>query len=326
MKNQILVLSLLLPFTTFAKTFSVKVFAEPGSEIAAQEFINKFSNQQPFKQLIDKKIIQIEAAPISNSGIVCRGGNMGIPRLAKCELDSVKPICGKSDLCPVYTKVPWIGAGGPKFPIVSSSFPWTTMLHEVVHTFGFTDEYAYTRSEVRNYCSTSSSWHNGHSHVTENEEEFPSEEKALASCKRNIPWCKYAIEEGATVVQKLPNGKFKIGSPLPKKCPSTQIGVFSGGSCQALGPKATYRPYFCPTVMGYPSLGEEFCFVQKRHDIIKNSPNLLPDYYQKIIFDKIAKGANVTFERSPSETAAHIYGIPEVDRLSGEDGTLDLCR
>ncbi|MFL5784202.1 MAG: hypothetical protein ACJ76H_06315 [Bacteriovoracaceae bacterium] len=309
----------------------MKVFAEPGSESAAQEFIDSFKSQQPFKQLIEKKVLVVDTQPIVDPKISCRGGSYGIPRLAECDLDSVKVTCGNSELCPVYTKVPSIGAGGPRFPIVSSSFPWTTMLHEVVHTFGFTDEYAYTHSEVGNYCSTSSSWVNGHSHVTKNDQEelFDTEELATYSCKTNISWCKYALDEGATVVQKTSKGKYKIGSPLPEKCPSTQIGVFSGGSCQALNPKATYRPYFCPTVMGYPTLGEEFCFVQKRHAIIKASPNLIPDYYQKMIFDKVitaTEARNIAFETSPAETAAHIYGIPEVDKLSGEDSTLDLCK
>lgn len=329
--KKLILLILLIPLTTFAKQFQVKVFSEPGAETAAQDFINRFKTQQPFKQLIEKNILKIAESPVTDSNISCRGGAFGIPRLAQCELNSVKSTCGRSDLCPVYTKVPSIGAGGPKFPIVSSSFPWTTMLHEVVHTFGFTDEYAYTHSEVGNYCSTSSSWPNGHAHVTPNneEEQFDSEEKAISSCKKNIPWCKFAIDEGATVVQKLSNGKFKVGSPLPEKCPSTQIGVYPGGSCQGLSPKGTYRPYYCPTVMGYPSLGEEFCFVQKRHAIIKDSPNLIPGYYQKIIFDTVitsTKTRNVSFESSPSETAAHIYGIPEVDKLSGEDGSLDLCK
>lgn len=329
--KQLILLSLLVSFTSYAKQYQVKVFSEPGAEVAAQDFINRFKNQQPFKQLIEKKIIQIEDAPIINDGISCRGGNYGIPRLAQCELNSIKSLCGKSELCPVYTKVPSIGAGGAKYPIVSSSFPWTTMLHEIVHTFGFTDEYAYTHSEVGNFCSSSSSWPNGHSHTTQNSEEelFDTELKAISACKKQIPWCKQAIDEGATVVQKIASGKFKIGSPLPEKCPTAQMGVFPGGSCQALSPKATYRPYFCPTVMGFPSLGEEFCFVQKRHGIIKDSPNLIPDYYQKIIFDKViglTNSKNVSFETSPIETAAHIYGIPEVDKLSGEDGTLDLCK
>lgn len=330
MKNLLLV-ALIISFHANAKQFSIKVFSEPGSESAAQDFIENLKKQQPFKQLIEKDIIQLTDKPLSAEGITCRGGAYGIPRLAQCDLNSIKAKCGNSNLCPVYTKVPFIGAGGPKFPIVSSSFPWTTMLHEIVHTFGFTDEYAYTHSEVENYCSSSSSWPNGHAHVTANNEVelFESEQKAIDSCKKKIPWCKQAIEEGATIVQKLPNGNFKIGSPLPEKCPSTQLGVYPGGSCQALSPKGTFRPYFCPTVMGYPSLGEEFCFVQKRHAIIKGSPNLVPDYYQKIIFDKvisITSAKNVSFENSPSETTAHIYGIPEVDKLSGEDRTIDLCK
>lgn len=328
--KKLIFLSFFISLPAISGTFTIKVFAEPGSESAAQDFIDHLRTQEPFKQISQEGILTIESKPIVDEGIKCRGGAFGIPRLAQCELESIKLKCGKSNLCPVYTKVPSIGAGGPKYPIVSSSFPWTTMLHEVVHTFGFTDEYAYTKKEVGNYCSTSSSWVNGHGHVTPNDsvEEFNSESAALKFCKKNIPWCKFAISEGATVVTKLADGRFKLGSPLPEKCPSTQIGLYPGGSCQALSPHGTFRPYYCPTVMGFPTLGEEFCFVQKRHQIIKDSPNLIPDYYQKIIFDKILKEARapkLKFKPSPAETASHIYGIPEVDKLAGEDGSLNNC-
>jgi hypothetical protein len=45
------------------------------------------------------------------------------------------------------------------------------MLNELVLTYGLTDEYANTKS-------------------------------AKDACKKNIPWCKYAIDTGAKVVQK----------------------------------------------------------------------------------------------------------------------------
>ncbi len=318
-----------LSFTVQAEAFIIKVFAEPVSESAALEFITQLNQQEPFKQLIAKKIVEINSSPILDSKISCRGGNLGIPRLAQCELSTIKNECGKSELCPVFTKVPWIGAGGPKFPIVNLSFPWSTMLHEVVHTFCFTYEYAYTSSEVGNYCSSTSKWHNGFAKIGEKENVFETESELNRFCKKNIPWCKQAIAEDAVNFQKNAGGKYVLGSPLPEKCPSTQIGIFRGGSCQALAKNGTYRLYYCPTVMGYPSLGEEFCFVEKRHKIIEASPNLIPNFYQKVIFDQIISATRtrkVEFKISTIDTADNIYGIPEVDRLSGEDGTLDLCK
>lgn len=157
---------LLVSSPLLAKTYKVKVFAEPTAVDRAREFIHNLRNSEPYKQLIEQNAVLIEVAPVEITGINCRGGNFGIKRLAKCDLEKVNVACGKYDLCPVYTSVPDIGAGGPRFPIVSSSFPWTTMLHEVVHTYGFTDEYAYTSNETKTYCPEVANWHNGHSHET----------------------------------------------------------------------------------------------------------------------------------------------------------------
>ncbi len=328
---KIFIIFALVSLPLFAKTYKVKVFAEPGAEEKALEYIQSMSEIEPFKQLIEKKVMSIESAPTMVTGINCRGGAYGIARLAQCDLENVQKGCGSADLCPVYTSVPAIGAGNQRFPIVSSSFPWTTMLHEVVHTFGFTDEYAYTKSETGTYCPNDVSWHNGHSHVTRNSEVelFKDKKSAEESCKKKIPWCGQALESGAEVVQKNAEGKYKIGSPLPANCPNVSLGVFSGGSCQAKSPNGTWRPYYCPTVMGFPSLGEEFCEVSKRHKIIRSSPNLLPEYYQLKIFTKIVSesGQDQQFEnRSVPNLDHHAYGIPEIDILSGHDGEVNDCK
>ena len=311
----------------FAKTYKVKVFSEPAAEEKAREFILNMRNMEPFKQLIEQNAVVIETSPALINGINCRGGNYGIPRLAQCDLGKVETACADYDLCPVYTSVPDIGAGGAKFPIVSSSFPWTTMLHEVVHAFGFTDEYAYTKSETKTYCPTVANWKNGHS---SKEETFKTKEKAEAACKKKISWCQKAIDSGTQVVQETTNGKFIIGTPTPISCPSLTLGVYAGGSCQAKNPASTWRPYFCPTVMGYPTLGEEYCIVSRRHKIIRSSPNLLPDFYQETIFGiikKVTGNQNLSFDnREQPVLGHHAYGIPEIDKLSGHDGEIDYCR
>ncbi len=312
---------ILLTFPALAETFKVRVFMESGAEERAQEFLRNFRSTEPFKQLLERKALIIEN-PVQVTGLNCRGGNFGIPRLAQCDLDVVKNLCGDADLCPIYTSFPEIGAGAQRFPIVSSSFPWTTMLHEVVHTFGFTDEYAYTKKESGIYCTGVMNWQNGHSRMSE--EVFTTKELAVTFCKKNILWCQQVIDSGTQIVQKTEDRKYRIGSPIPKSCPDVTLGVYRGGSCQAKSPNSTWRPYFCPTVMGYPALGEDFCSVTKRHKIIANSPNLLPIYYRQKIFEMIAP--QLRFEnRKPPDLSPHVYGLPEIDRLSNENAETNHC-
>jgi hypothetical protein len=204
------------------------------------------------------------------------------------------------------------------------------MLHELVHSFGFTDEYAYTQSEAPAYCVTEN-WPNGHTDSRANR--FNSAAEAQNACVTRIPWCREAIAAGTPVTQQNADGSFIIGSPAPVSgCPTVTLGVYLGGGCQNKNPNSTWRPYFCPTAMGYPTLGEETCVVVRRHGIIGRSPNLIPPYYQKLIFNKIVfkkKLKNLNFSPSQSETvsADFRYGVPEIDRLANAQGPLpDSCQ
>lgn len=313
-----------------AAPFKIGVVAELNAMNRAQEFINQVAMIEPFKQLIAQGALEISVAPTQVSNLNCRGGAAGIPRLARCDLSRVNRPCRGMNFCPLFTSVPNIGAGHPRNPISSSSFPWTTMLHEMVHSFGFTDDYAYTHGECRSYCGVGT-WNNGHS--DNNANRYPTEAAALAACIRRIPWCQQAISAGTTVVQQIANGSYKIGSPAPAEgCPSTTLGVYLGGSCQNQNPNSTWRPNFCPTVMGHPSIGQERCEVDRRHAIISRSPNLLPPFYQKKIFQEVVRRTRIrglVFRESPEDVvpAKFLYGMPELDRHHHPEGELlNLCR
>ena len=123
-----------------------------------------------------------------------------------------------------------------------------------------------------------------------------------------------------------------IGSPIPTGgCPNGNLGVYLGGNCQVKNPNSTWRPYFCPSVMGYPSLGEGTCEVTRRHRIIAHSPNLLPAYYQQSIFNTIVKRKGLrglSFTPSPTESALpdFRYGLPEIDNLAhSDDSPQNIC-
>lgn len=298
------------------RAYKVTVFAEPGAEDRAREFSRKLISSEPFKQLSEKGIFIINTEPLPATKTQCKGGFYGIPRLAECKTSTIKKACKGSDLCPIFTSVPFIGAGGDPYPISSSTFPWTTMLHEFIHTFGFSDEYSYTKTETPTYCG--SLMKNPNEVQLPETSLFASKSEAEEACITAIPWCEEAIREGNEVVTST-SGGFKIGSPLPPSCPNNTLGVYLGAGCMKAQPDSTFRPYFCPTVMGFPTIGQDHCEVQERHGIIASAPNLIPTYYQRVLFQKIiTKSGNRGIEFvqiAPSLPGIHLYGIPEVDRL-----------
>ncbi|MBD63563.1 MAG: hypothetical protein CME62_00010 [Halobacteriovoraceae bacterium] len=325
--KELSLLIILISSNLLAGQFNITVLSDQGASAAASEFVKEMSKLEPYKQLIEQNIITINSQPVI-ANIACEGGHSGIERLAKCDLETAGTICGEADLCPIYTSVPDIGAGGDPFPIMSKTMPWTTMLHEVIHTHGFTDEYYYTANDAPLYCRDSIAWHNGYTTNSKIKSSYRTKSKALRACRRYIPWCEEAIAAGAEVTQRLSNGRYKIGTPEPASCPSLAMGVFLGGSCTNANEDTTFRPYFCPNIMGYPHLGEDFCNVHQRHAIIKNSPNMIPPYYQKMIHQHITQKAGVDVEfqlRTPAELDEHFYGIPSVDELGSNTPTENFC-
>jgi hypothetical protein len=326
--------SLLLLFcatTAQAGPYKISVIADTASEERAREYIANLSNTEPYKQLIAQGYVQIVVQPkiLTPDQLKCHGGTAGIERLATCDIlsgpDTRRTLCPGADLCPIFTSVPNIGKGGTTFPISSSTFPWTTMLHEMTHSLGFSDDYAYTRSEAKVYCKKTMSAPNAYSSKSM-PNDYATEAAAKADCLAKIPWCRVAVASGANVVTAKSDGKFVIGSPPPPSCPSDAVGVFRGGSCQAENPNTTWRPSFCPTIMGYPEMGEEFCDVMHRQAMISGYPNLIPAYYRQVIAKKIQEttkmGPITLSSTAPNPAIAscpHFYEIPSVDSLNLHD-------
>lgn len=319
----------LLLSSAVAAPFKITVISEPGARERAQEFIREVSNLEPFRQLIAQRGLTISRTPVIIQDLNCRGGAFNIVRLAQCDMDRVARPCRDADFCPLFTAVPTIGAGYQRTPIASSSYPWTTMLHEMMHSFGFTDDYPYPTADTRTYCPHGP-WPNGHTDGDSNS--YRSAAEAQRACVRRISWCQKAIDAGTPVVQPQSDGTFAIGSPVPAEgCPSVKLGVYLGGNCENQNPLSTWRSNYCPNVMGFPLIGEEVCPSQRRHLIIQRSPNLLTPYFQEVIFKQVVERKRLrglVFTPSPAQTAPadFRYGIPELDRIMHPSGPLpDLC-
>jgi len=277
--------------------YKVVVLADAGSATRAQEYIAALHCLSPFSALLRAGELELPDSPTiyTSDEVVCTGGLDGIARLAQCKIssDRINALIASATLAPIFTSVPNIGAGGSQTPIVSSSFPWTTALHETTHTFGFTDDYAYTAAETADYCTGGAlTAINGYSNQSM-PATFTTEAAAIASCQTNIPWCTAAIAMGTPVTTANADGTFAIGTPPPATCPDDRLGVYAGGACQVAVPAATWRPSYCPTIMGFPTLGEDYCPVEKRQALLFFIKKYLPAFYQQQIADGAAQQLNL---------------------------------
>jgi hypothetical protein len=323
-------LAILLVSASIAGPFKISVVTEPGARERAEEFIRNFSQTEPFRQLIAQGGVEIVTTPVVIRDLNCRGGAYDIARLAQCDLERADQACAGTSLCPVFTAVPNIGAGNQTRPISSGTYPWTTMLHEIGHSLGLTDEYVYPVEDAPKYCGYSP-WGNGSTVSVRNN--YRSQRDAERACREQVPWCAAALAEGTPVTQRLPNGSFMIGTPPPATgCPSVALGVYAGGNCQTLNPNSTWRPYYCPTIMGHPDLSEAVCPATRRHAILRRSPNLIPPYFQKLMFDHIVRTnrlRGMRFRPAPVEAVApdFRYRVPALDRARHPTETLaNDCR
>jgi hypothetical protein len=286
----------------------------------ALEFIQNIKKITPFKELIAGGFVEISDEP-KMVKLNCRGGKMGIDRLPQCDFpenDSpeLEKLINDANICPIFTSFPNVGGGGDIFPIASTTLPWTTMLHEIGHSLGLADDYAYTKEEAKKYCEEWGKASNVYSDF-QMEKKYSSKEAAEEACRKNIPWCS---EVTIPVTFRGKDNFYHIGSPPPASCPSNLLGVYLGGNCQAINPSTTWRPIFCPTIMGYPDLGEEHCDTLHRQTLISGFPNLIPTYYRQAIVKRIEEEIlqgpiNLTWADPKVEPCFPGYGIPSVDCL-----------
>lgn len=321
------------------KPYRITVISDDQAVAKAQEFIDNLAKTRPFDLLIAKGQIVLDPKPkiVPAKKLDCRGGKQGIARLPSCALLEskapadqalVKSLRGGADLTPVFTSTPGLGGSeiGGTTPILNSADPWTAMMHETFHaTFGFYDEYAYTKKEAKIFCKGETVQAPNMFSASSMPASFATEDAATEECLQRIPWCKEAAQGGAKVVTRAADGRFLIGTPPPAQCPDTRLGVYRGGACQAANPHSTWRPNFCPTIMGYPDIGEEHCTGFQRQSMLSGYPDIIPPYYQELIVNQIAfKTLMMPIQLPPNRhpaaidtgTCPVVYGIPSVDSLN----------
>ena len=207
----------LLSFAAQAK-YRMGLISDPGSEESAKLFIRNISESEPFKFLIENDYLEISQEPVrlSKEELGCRNNVNGIKRLARCSfanfdnsaiLKKRKSITANYDLMPIIADVEGAGGGGGKHPVFDRNFPTTVMLHEILHSMGFADEYVYTKKEAEIYCTPEAlekSKKVNSAHLVNDgkimENHFQNQTLAQDACVKFIPWCQEAIKQGNTVV------------------------------------------------------------------------------------------------------------------------------
>lgn len=135
-------------------TFAVIVDGDPKTAEKAAKFIEYMKGLEPFSRMGDQLVFRVVESTVEK--LDCRNNDPISERVIHCN----KAETGKLGVSVgahrtiVFTSKGSGGAGG-SIPVASLDYSLPTMLHEIMHSYGFGDEYPYTvLSELKAFCKS----------------------------------------------------------------------------------------------------------------------------------------------------------------------------
>ena len=243
MKIFLLVTALLGTVSVFAEdSYDIIMFTDSESKSRADEFKDYLFQKPPFNKLGEK--VKVNVVELPADVMDCKNSNPQSPRIIKCnneELFRLKAMA-KASLALAFTSRGTGGAGGA-IPIASKDYPIQTMFHEMLHAYGFDDEYDYSESEKRVYCDQIT--------ITPNivyfkdRPPYVDDPAARTIHAKDVPWMGRIPAENPIVQAG------NLGSQSTKIVNGEQTpGLFRGGACST-DDKPGWRPYQNSIMKGY---------------------------------------------------------------------------
>ena len=223
----------LSPMALAVDPYRLVLVSDAESMTKAQEFARYLRERAPFNR-IPADQFEISFTTLTPDQMDCGNNTPAAPRLVTCDEDAInrekRRVGGHA--AAVFTSRGSGGSGG-QIAVASRDYPTSTMLHELLHVFGFADEYHYEGFEVEHYCTPPREGPNVA--IITPRPPYPTKEDALGRHSRNIPWVgEIAAATPVTESQQL-------GTPSSY---SQDIGLFEGSHCtNARGTRKIYRPY-----------------------------------------------------------------------------------
>ncbi len=224
--------------------YRIALVADEGAIPRAEAFRKYLLGIEPFSKISSRLEIEIVTAPSEKMN--CKNGSFGIDRLLDCDekyIASLGAEKGAHLVAGITSKTRYGGLGGA-VPVASVATPLNLLLHEMMHTWGFNDEYVYEDGDqaLQKACLEVESFRRA-PNITAFQpkvKEFASDAQAREMHQGDIPW--YGKIKDSTLITH--------GTALgttPRKYPADEVALFEGGSCEKVIP--TWRPYYGDTIM-----------------------------------------------------------------------------
>lgn len=213
--------------------------ADENSTQSAEAYRTYILEQRPFNRLRPEDLV-VEIQTVPASEMACKNPGTTNDRLIKCDTSYLRGLRrgAKASIAVAFTSTATGGSGG-EIPIATSNFekyPISTMFHEMLHAYGFADEYQYkTEQEKKAFCSPPRKLPN--IAYFNDEPPYGDDFDARARHGAQIPWF---VNIGADVL--ITHGTDLGTTALPHTETGTQTaGLFAGGPCSLW--MKSWRPY-----------------------------------------------------------------------------------
>lgn len=178
-----LFLSLLIIFASqVTYAYKIAVYTDQADGTKANEVINTFKTTYPFNQFD----IQFEVKVVAPNKLVC-GPRQNIDRLIGCETQEIAMDASRNriDQALIIKNSSVFGGSGGTIPVITTSTPNSTMIHEYLHTLGLCDEYKYAEREAVYYCAVGGP---NLALINPDSSGYTSDQQARSRHMNQIPW------------------------------------------------------------------------------------------------------------------------------------------
>jgi len=197
------------------------IYTDQEDESAAQEVISTFRQTEPFNEFE----VEFEIRQLSTEELGCSRPYEAVPRVIECDTLGILQRTfndGFDQAMVVSDSDSWGGAAG-SVPVMSSSNPSSTMIHEYMHTLGFCDEYEFTTEDEANiYCTPQRFSNYLNATIIEPlDGGYTGDDHARSVHSGDIPWYSTILPTTAIANQSL-------GTPASTQ---EQLGLYESRTC-----------------------------------------------------------------------------------------------
>jgi hypothetical protein len=245
-------------FISNAFAYKMTIYTDQPDQKSANDVLSTFKKTYPFNQFE----IDLEIKVVKPEDLKCAPMH-GIARLLGCDSLNIAADAGKRgvDQALIIKNSPQYGGSGGAIPVMSSSSPPSTIIHEYLHTLGLCDEYEYSVREADYYCSVGGA---NMVLIAPDPKGYFSDADARAKHMGQIPWS--SLIKSTTPISRPPSLGTGIVNHSVYAIPNTAsepnklnsaVGLYEGKTCKnaVLSKNISWQPGGEASIMEFLDAG-----------------------------------------------------------------------